>query len=288
MNAFDHYTPQTLPEALRILQKTNGNSRLIAGGTDLMLHLKSNALRPQTVINIKRIPELRRLEFSPENGLRLGALTTLRELTRSAIIQQHYPALAYAADQMASEQIRAMATVGGNICNASPAADMPPPLIAHRAEAVLTSLHGERHVALEDFFVGPGKSVLESGELLQEFYLPPPQGAVVYLKQSPRASMDIAVVGAGVGVQWAENACQQARIVLAAVAPTPIRAHKAEAALIGQPLTDERIAEAAQIAAEECTPIDDVRASAWYRRRMVAVLVERALKTLTNNHGKIS
>lgn len=280
MKSFDHFTPTTLSEACALLAERSGNAAVIAGGTDLLIKMKSGFAHPGAVINIKQIPDLCGLSFDAAEGLRLGALTTLRELTRSALVCEHYPVLAQTARVMASEQIRSLATLGGNLCNAAPSADLAPPLIALDAVARLVSLSSERKLPLADFFAGPGKSVLQSGELLKEILLPPPQGRTVYLKHSPRAFMDIAVIGVAVRVERNDRSCQAARIVLGAVAPTPLRVRSAEEVLEGQPLTDERILQAAKISAEECSPISDVRGAAWYRRRMVEVLVKRGINTI--------
>ncbi len=280
MRAFDHYNPQTLPEALKILGQLNGQARIIAGGTDLMLRLKAGIENPTAIINIKRLPELQGLTYNEETGLQLGASTTLRELTRSPIILKHYPSLAQTAGVMASEQIRSFATVGGNLCNASPSADMAPPLIVLGATAHLAGPLNKRELPLEDFFLGPGKSALQPGELLEKITVPPPRGKTLYIKHAPRAFMDIAVVGVGVWLEADGDICRDAKIVLAAVAPVPLRAKQAGAELIGHPLTAERIDRAAAIAAKECSPIDDVRGSVWYRKRMVEVNTRRALHTL--------
>ncbi|MCP4426930.1 MAG: xanthine dehydrogenase family protein subunit M, partial [Chloroflexi bacterium] len=220
------------------------------------------------------------IAYNDDDGLTLGALTTLRDLTRDPVIGEHYPALARTAHVMASEQVRSFATLGGNLCNASPSADTAPPLIAMGASVVLVGASGARTLPLEDFFLGPGKSALQLGELLKAITVPPPEGAAIYLKHAPRAYMDIAVVGVAVWLRMETDVCRAARIVLGAVAPTPLRARAAEAELIGHPLTDVRIAQAAKTAAGECSPIDDVRGSAWYRKRMVEVLVRRGVDGL--------
>lgn len=280
MRGFEHFSPTSLAEAVELLRQFNGRAAIIAGGTDLMLKLKAGTLRPQAVINIKRLSELQSIAFDPQAGLRLGATVTLRALTRSPIVRDHYPALASAAGLMASEQIRSLATIGGNLCNASPAADLAPPLIVLGAEVRLLSQEGERRVALEDFFVAPGASVLRPGELLMEIHIPQPRGEAVYLKLTPRAFMDIAVVGVAVRLEQQDGLCRDTAIALGAVAPTPLRARQAQAVLRDRPFSPELIEQAAQIAAAECSPIDDVRGSAWYRRQMVEAMVRRALMRL--------
>lgn len=288
MQAFEHFTPDSLDEALELLARFNGRGYMLAGGTDLMLKMKAGMLpttedrRLEAIINIKRLPELKVIAFHEEHGLRLGALTTLRELTRSPIIRDHYPSLAQAAGVMASEQIRSFATVGGNLCNASPSADLAPPLMALEGVAIIATATGERQLPLAQFFLGPGKSALAPGELLKELILPPPTGDTVYLKHSPRAYMDIAVVGVAARLHLVDGVCQQARIVLAAVAPVPLAVPEAESMLRGKTPTPARFEQAARIAAEACSPIDDIRGAAWYRRRMVEVLTRRALQMVAS------
>lgn len=284
MRAFDHYTPKSLPETLtlldRLTERPDGSWQVIAGGTDLMLKMRAGLVRPATIVNIKRLPELKGITYDGGSGLELGALTTLRELTRSPVILQHYPCLARTAGLMASEQIRSFATLGGNLCNASPSADLAPPLVALGATAHIAGAEGRRELLLEEFFLGPSQSALQPGELLQKVSVPPPAGETIYIKQAPRAYMDIAVVGVALRLEIAGQICQLARIVLAAVAPTPLRVRSAEAALTGRSLTSEHIKQAARLAAEACSPIDDVRGSSWYRRRMVEVATRRGLTQL--------
>ena len=289
---FAYFAPATLDEALDLLAEHGREARVLAGGTDLLLRLKAGQWQPRCVVNIKRIPGLDEISFDPAGGLRLGTLTTAAELARSEIVRAHYAALAQGAGLMASVQIRNLATVGGNLCNAAPSADLAPPLIALGASALIVGPGGQRHMPLDEFFIGPGQTALEPGELLTAVIAPPPApgSAAVYLKNSPRQAMDIAVVGVAVAMTRLRSAapagspdpakCGDARIVLGAVAPTPLRARQAEALLQGQEITPERIEEAARAAAQEARPIDDVRASAWYRQRMVEVLTRRGLTQL--------
>ncbi len=230
-------------------------------------------------MSIKRLPELRGVEHDLSTGLRLGALTTLHELARSPVLRGHYPILANAAARMASEQIRSIATLGGNLCNAAPSADLAPPLLALDAEARIVGPEGERRIPLEDFFRGPGESTLGRQELLREILVPPVVGDSVYLRHAPRAYMDIAAVGVAVRLDQVDGYVQDARIALGAVAPVPMRMRRAEQVLVRNSLSAERIERAANLAAQDCSPIDDVRASAWYRRRLVQVLTRRALRS---------
>lgn len=280
---FTYLAPTTLHEAVGLLTEYGQQARVLAGGTDLLLRLKAGQWRPRYVVNIKRIPGLDEISFDPARGLRLGTLVTAAALARSAVVRAHYPALTQGAGVMASVQIRNLATVGGNLCNAAPSADLAPPLMALDGEAVIVGPQGRRRLSLDAFFRGPGQTALAPGELLVavEAPPPPPGSAAVYLKNSPRRAMDIAVVGVAVAITRSPGSdlhCEDIRIVLGAVAPTPLRARQAEALLRGREITEENIAQAARTAAQEARPIDDVRGSAWYRRRMVEVLTRRGLR----------
>jgi carbon-monoxide dehydrogenase medium subunit len=278
MQPFEYFAPASLDEACRLLAGYDGAARAVAGGTDLLLKLKAGRLSPPAVVNIKRLPELR--QRSVNSHLTLGALTTLEEIRRSPLLRARAPALVTAADTMASTQIRNLATLGGNLCNAAPSADLAPILLALGAVAHIAGPNGRRAVPLDDFFTGPGQTVLAPGELLVAVQLPLAGWRACYLKLAPRACMDIAVVGVGLALDVAGGRCRSARVALGAVAPTPIRAPEAEAELLAGPLTLQRVERAARLAAEAARPIDDVRGSAGYRRRMVAVLVRRGLLAL--------
>ena len=281
MRPFDLHLPETLPEAVEWMTQLAPDGMAIAGGTDLLLKLRGGAISPKALVSLARLSELAELSFDAENGLRVGAGVTLSQLLRSPLIRQHYPVLCQAGSEMGSEQVRSIATVGGNLCNAAPSADLAPPLIALGGQAIIAGPSGERRLPLEDFFEGPGKAALAAGELLKEVLIPPPCGRTTYLKHASRTYMDIAVVGVAVQVVAANGGPPKVRIALGAVAPTPIRALRAEAVLADARLDAEGIEECARLAAQECTPIDDVRSSAWYRRRMVTVLVRRALSRMT-------
>jgi len=278
MKTFEHYAPDSIEELLEML-KSKPNAKLIAGGTDLLLQMKQGTARPETVISLKNVEELRGFSVS-KNGYRLGAGMTLRGITRSNELTQNFPGLVYAAGVVASEQIRSLATLGGNICNASPSADMVPPLIALDAVVQLVSNQGQRDLSLSDFFKGPGESVLKSGEIMHSIFLPQPSGNMIYSKHAPRKFMDLAVVGVAVRLAKKNGKINEARVALGAVGPVPFRAEKTEALLAGQTLTTELMLEAGEMAAGECVPIDDIRGSAWYRKRMVKVHVRRNLETL--------
>ena len=291
MKPFDFFSPQTLDEAIRILADNGADARALAGGTDLLIRMKRKQWTPRAVVSLRRVPGLRDISLNGE--LRLGACVTLTDLIRSPIIREHYPVLAKTASKMAGVQVRNLATVGGNLCNASPAADTAPPLIALNARAVIVGSKGERVVPLDEFFVGVGKSVLAPDEVLREILVPRQDASMraSYVKLEHREAMDIAIVSVGVWVKLEQQAvgskqqaarCEDVRIVLGAVAPTPMRAKRAEEVLRGKELTEERIREAARVAVTESQPIDDVRGSAWYRREMVELLTRRQLAAMVN------
>jgi carbon-monoxide dehydrogenase medium subunit len=283
MREFGYYTPGTVPEAIELLVDHGDGAKLLAGGTDLLLQMRAGQLDVDALVSVKQLDSLKGIEYTSHEGLRIGASVTLRDLTRSQIIKVKYPCLVETCTLMASEQVRSLATIGGNLCNASPAADLAPPLMALGASANIAGPAGERRLALQDFFLGPGDSALAPGELLVDLSLPAPRGDTVYLKHSTRAHMDIAVVGVAANVDFAPNReIQAARIVLGAVAPVPIRAREAEQILIGQTMNGALIEKAAAIAADESSPISDIRGSDWYRKRMITVLVRRSLQALSH------
>jgi carbon-monoxide dehydrogenase medium subunit len=280
---FEYFAPENLAAALQIFSDFGQEARPIAGGTDLLLQMRLGEIAPRAIVNLTRVPELRGSPAPGGSPYFLAALTTLQQLCQSESIRIRFPALAKAAATMASVQVRNLATVGGNLCNAAPSADLAAILLALGAIARVVGPRGERRVPLEGFFLGPGRTVLASDELLLGLDIPDPAGHSLYLKHSLRTFMDIAIVGVAVSLQRVDGRCESASISMGAVAPTPTRATAAEAELAGQRLTPERIERAARAAAAESRPIDDMRASAWYRRRMVEVLTRRALTTLAGS-----
>jgi CO/xanthine dehydrogenase FAD-binding subunit len=276
---FDYIVPKTLDEALKTLNKYKGASRLLAGGTDLIPQLRKREIdAPQWVVDLKEIDGLDAITCDGD-GLRIGPLATINAIAQSPAVKERYPILAQAALSMASPQVRNRGTFAGNICSAVPSADSAPPLLALSASVKIRGLKKERVVPLEQFFTGPRSTVLKANEMLFEIIIPTPVPASrgVYLKLSPRHSMDLAIVGvAAVGV--CENGiCKDIKIALGAVAPTPVRAPMAEAILQGKSVTPALITEAAKNAVTQCSPIDDHRASQEYRCDMIYVLTKRAL-----------
>jgi len=279
MNRFEYREARTIDEAIETLSQDDGG-RMVAGATDVLIRWRQGAWQPRYVLNIKHIPGLDEVHYSTEAGLRLGALVKVRTLEQHPLIRQHYPALTQAATAFAGVQIRNLATVGGNVCNASPAGDTLPALLAYGATCHLAGPAGTRVVPLADFFQGPSQTALQPAELLVELRLPPPlpHTGALYIKHSPRSSMDIATVGVASVVALEGEICQQVRIVLGAVAPTVMRAPEAEALLTGHAPTSERLQQAAQIAVAAAHPIDDIRGTAAHRRAIVAPLVHRTLR----------
>jgi carbon-monoxide dehydrogenase medium subunit len=275
MKRFEYFEPLTLAEASSLLARYGGRAQPLAGGTDLLVELREQLRRADCVVNIKKIPGIGALSFDPQAGLRIGALVTARALEVSAVIREKYPSLLQAVRELGSIQVRNRATIVGNVCRASPSADTLPPLIADGAMVSIHGGQGKRSLLLEEFFTGPGKTVLKPDELLTEIVVPAPapRSGKVYIKHGRRKAMELATVGVAVTLTEGSDV----RIVLAAVAPTPIRAKKAEALLRGRKIDSALIERAAQAAVEESRPISNVRASAEYRREMVRVLTRRAL-----------
>lgn len=276
---FEHLEAQTVEGACSLLARYKGEARLIAGGTDLLVSMKRKEMCPRYLIDIKAIPELDYIRHNGE-GLKIGALATMHDIESSPVIRERFSILADTAHQIGTPHIRNVGTVGGNLCHAAPSADMAPSLIGLEAKAKINGTKGERVIALEEFFVAPGESALQDGEMLTEIQVPdpPPNTCGVYLKLPARTAIDIAVAGVAVIARLDSERIVDARIVLGAVAPTPIRARKAEEIIKGKAVENGIIEKAAKAAADEAEPISDIRGSAEYRREMVEVLTRRAIK----------
>jgi aerobic carbon-monoxide dehydrogenase medium subunit len=282
MKNFGYVAPKSQLEAFKLLSRYGEGTRVMAGGTDLLVELKNRDFRVKNIIDLKNISELSYIKYQANTGLQIGALTKVREIETSSIIRDKFKILSQAAGTLGSVQIRNKASIGGNLCHAAPSADTAPALISLEAKVKLARDGQERSLPLEEFFLGPGKTVLNPAEILKEISLPPmaANSAGVYLKYSPRQAMDLAMVGVAcvLTLDETKSTCLEVRLVLGAVAPTPIRARKAEALLKGQRLSESLLKEAARSAREEARPITDIRASEWYRRDIIEALVERALK----------
>ena len=283
MQSFDYQKVYTLQEALNAASaaKAKGTSAFLAGGTDLLVQIKERKKQPRYVIDVKGVRELVGLTLL-EDQLSIGALTCIRTLETSLSISEKVPLLAQAAAKLGSVQIRHRATIGGNLCNASPSADTAPALLALEAQTEICGKEGTRVINLDKFFVGPGATVLADGEILTRLKIPltlKRRGAVYY-KLSTRKAMDLAFVGVAVLLELdGGDRISKARIALGAVAPTPVRAPSAEQRLEGKILSLDAARESAELAAQFCNPISDLRASAEYRREMVRELCQQGLIT---------
>ena len=286
MRRFDLALPQSLDDCLRILADRGGQAKLVAGGTDLLPQMKNGLLKPALVVDLSGIARVRQIQNGSQ-GLRIGAAVTARELETSPALRGAYISIAESAALVGSIQVRNLATVGGNLCNAAPSADMAPPLVALEAQAVIAGPGGERRVPMADFFTGVRKTVLAPNELLVELIVPPPgaKSGGQYLRHTPRRELDIAVVGVASQLTMDGDVCAKARIALASVAPTPVRATAAERALEGQAVTPELIQRAATLAIEAAKPINDQRGSIEFRKHLVRVLTARTLTAARQRAG---
>ena len=282
MKRFEYLEARTLRQAIGMLQRHGSAARIVAGSTDFLVRWRTGVWQPEFVVNIQHVPGIGRVSYSARNGLRLGALVTIQTLEQHPVIRRRYPALAAAAASFAGVQVRNLATVGGNICNASPSGDTLPALLAFGAECRLSGPEGHRWVDLDQLFTGPGQTILAQDEVLTEVRLPPPppNTGSLFIKHSPRGAMDIATVGVAsvITMEGRSGVCREARTALGAVAPTPRRAYAVEDMLRGRELGPELLQAAAQQAMSLASPIDDIRGSAQHRREMAGVLTRRTLE----------
>jgi len=271
-------SPGSLDEAVRLLSDGGAEARVLAGGTDLLVQLRTGRLAPKCVIDLKAIPELRAIVREGQ-GFRIGAAVSGAELGEHAELASAWPGVVEAAGLIGSTQIQGRASLGGNLCNGSPAADSVPALIAAAAVCSVVGPEGDREVPVEEIITGPGTTSLRPGEIVRDFVLPgrPPGSADAYLRLIPRSEMDIAVVGAGVSLCLdPDGTCTAARVALGAVAPTPLRVPAGEEALVGSALDADALARLAAAASAAAAPIDDVRGTIDYRRKVAGVLARRA------------
>lgn len=274
---FKYYAPTSLDEALQLLSEHRGDSAILAGGTDLLVKMKQRLVEPRHVINIKHIGELSSIE-ERQDGIYIGAATKLRAVEKSEMIKEEVPVLQEAVRSIGSVQIRNMATIGGNLCNASPAADSAIALLALGSETIIASLDGLRDVRIEAFFTGPGTTALGKNELLVGLFVPYlSEDCGTSFMKTGRTSLDIATVNIATLVRLRNGVISECRIALGAVAPTPIRVWEAEGFLKGKKPSDEVLGEAARIAVECIRPITDVRATAEYRKEVSKALVMDSL-----------
>lgn len=293
MGKFEYHEPKSLKDACSLLLRLQGKAMAIAGGTDLLVNMEEDKLKPNHLINLKSISDtnLQGIRYDKNGGLTLGALTRIREIENSDLIREKFPILSQAAHVLGTVQARNLATVGGNLCNASPAADMAPPLICLGSKLRIVGTDGERFIMLEDFFQGPGQTVLRTGEIVTEIQVPPmpSYSKGVYLKHTIRRMLDLAIVGVGVviNLEPSTNVCKEVKIALGAVGPTPMRSKKAEEVIKGKKITEGIIENAAEKAMEESKPIDDHRSSAEYRRHMVRILAKRGISSVFSQMNSI-
>jgi CO/xanthine dehydrogenase FAD-binding subunit len=303
LKPFEYHKPGTMEEAIGLMQALDG-AQYIAGGTDVMVRIRRTKIAASHMISLRNIPELSYIES--ENGLQIGSATTHSEIQTDERIKGRYSALHDAVSNLGSRQIRNVATIGGNICNAAPSADTACPLLVLDAMVVIAGPEGEREVDLDAFFLGPGKTILKKGELLKGFSMPPfgENTGSAYIKHTRRQAMDLPILGVAARItvsiggsvarchdalctidtvsnvirrlEEEEIRCEDARIAMGVVSPRPIRAREAEAALKGRIVSEKLFEEVGALAAGESAPRDSVRGEAWYRKEMVAVLVGRA------------
>lgn len=276
---FDYYAPDNIAEACQLLSKFGSRAKVISGGTDLLVKMKHGVLAPEVLVSLKKLDQLKKIEYVPGKGVVIGARVTHNEIVNSEVLHNKYLSVSEAAHQMAANQVRNSGTIGGNICNAVPSADLPPILIALSAIVKVVGVNGERSLKLEDLFVGPNKTSLAQDEIITEVIIPDQEmTGSTYIKFGLRRAGALAVVGVAVAVNVENNIMKDVRVVLGAVAPTPMRAKETENFLKGKEINDDLLAEAGRIASKECKPISDMRASEEYRRNLVEVFTKRALR----------
>lgn len=285
---FDYVAAHSIEEAAGLAAESGDKYVVMAGGTDVMILMKDRLLKPECVLDIKRIAGMDQLEYVPGEGLRIGALTTLRTIETSRIVKEKFGAVADAAHYVASAQIRSRATMAGNICNASPSADTAPILLALNAsiKTFRKSPGKGRTIPIGEFFKDVRKTALTPGEIVTEIAVQElgKGECAAYIKHAVRKAMDLAIVGVAAWLKMDGKKCLDCRIALGAVATTPIRSARAEKILTGKELTEELIGQAGVAASEDCSPISDVRASAEYRKDMIRVFTKRSIrKALESN-----
>ena len=277
MSEAQYLAARTIDEAVNAHAKANGSARFLAGGTDLLVQIKSGIRKPNLVIDVKKIVELNSIEEVSENEFIVGASVAGANLNRNQKFSKLWPGVLEAFRLIGSEQIQGRASLGGNLCNGSPAGDSVPALIAAGCIALIAGPSGKREVPIEDFHTGPGKTVLENGEMLVSLKFPKrkPNSSDSYLRMTPRTEMDIAVVGCGVNVTLENNVCVAARVSLGAVAPTPLLIREASEIMVGTNLNSEILDKVSKICMDSCNPIDDKRGTVEYRTKVAGVLFKR-------------
>jgi carbon-monoxide dehydrogenase medium subunit len=277
---FEYTAASTPEEAISVIATHEGKAEIIAGGTDIMVNMKRRVVHPDLVVSIHKLDQLRGFDQRSKDQFRIGVLNTMHDIAASGKVTNHFSALATAAGAMGSPQIRNRATIGGNLVSSRPAADTIGPLIGYGAQVRLQGLKDDRLVPMENFCTGPGECVLFDNEIMTDIFLdiPRPNTHGVYLKFGTRETMEISIVSVTTILSLDDSrVCQEARIVLGAVAPTFVRAPETERLLQGKRLSDELASQAGELAQQSCNPITDTRASAEYRRMLVSVLTRKSI-----------
>lgn len=281
LKKFEYLRPDSIKETISILSQHGERARILNGGTDLIVEMRDKIIQPEYLVDIKAIPQLNRITYNKQDGLNIGATVTLNEISNSKVVQTHYPILVKACKTVGSYQVRNRATLVGNICNASPAADTAPPLLVLEAKVNIIGPTGEKIVPINQFFTGVKKNILKKGEIVTSITIPPIKGkwVGVYLKQGRKKEVDLATVGVAV-------VCirDEVRIALGAVAPVPVRAFKTEELLRGKTIDESLLEKAGKSALTEVSPISDIRSSQEYREEIIKVLVRRAILQAKGGH----
>ena len=281
MKEFEYLKPDSIKETISILSQFGEKAQILNGGTDLIVEMRDKIIQPEYLVDIKAIPQLNKITYDEQEGLEIGATVTLNEISNSKVVQTHYPILVKACKTVGSYQVRNRATLVGNICNASPAADIAPPLLVLEAKVNIIGPTGEKIVPINQFFTGVKKNILKKGEIVTSITIPPIKGkwVGVYLKQGRKKEVDLATVGVAVVCIRGE-----VRIALGAVAPVPIRAFKTEELLKGKTIDESLLEKAGKSALTEVSPISDIRSSQEYREEIIKVLVKRAILQAKGGH----
>ena len=281
LKEFEYLKPDSIKETISILSQFGEKAQILNGGTDLIVEMRDKIIQPEYLVDIKAIPQLNRITYNKQDGLNIGATATLNEISNSKVVQTHYPILVKACKTVGSYQVRNRATLVGNICNASPAADTAPPLLVLEAKVNIIGPTGEKIVPINQFFTGVKKNILKKGEFVTSITIPPikDKWTGVYLKQGRKKEVDLAIVGVAV-------ACirDEVRIALGAVAPVPVRAFKTEELLKGKTIDESLLEKAGKSTLTEVSPISDVRSSQEYREEIIKVLVRRAILQAKGGH----
>ena len=278
MSETQYLAAKTIDEAVNAHAKANGSARFLAGGTDLLVQIKSGIRKPNLVIDIKKIVELNSIQEISENEFLVGASVSGANLNRNPKFAKLWPGVLEAFRLIGSEQIQGRASLGGNLCNGSPAGDSVPALIAAGCKAVIAGPGERKEIPIENFHLGPGKTVLENGQMLVALKFPKrnDNSADAYLRMTPRTEMDIAVVGCGVNISIENGVCTNARVSLGAVAPKPLLINEASDIMVGSSLDEETLEKVSKICRDSCNPIDDKRGTIDYRTKVAGVLFKRA------------